>query len=132
MDKRHSNYIETKDLVEKGITSPSIILKEIPSIKQWSTAKKYITHAMEELSDESTKHSEEYALTISLLKELRSNALLRAIKSKHDNQQIGHTRVALQCTEQLVRLMALEGWSKEKNHTISTFAELVTQCSLKN
>jgi hypothetical protein len=110
MGDRIKTYQKVKELVLKGIASPSAILSQVPNVKNWRTAKKYIKNAINELSDSSKfiTQEEEYLIMIESLKSLKANLLIRMENKSNINQYLGTLKYLIKINEQLSKLMRLE------------------------
>jgi len=112
-DTRISNYTKVRELVAKGITSPSIVVTKVPDIKNWRTARKYIKQAAEELLDtydEISKPREYVAMTESL-KRLKSTLISKLEEEKNPNQYLGILKYVIKLDEQLIKLCGFSGYT---------------------
>ncbi|MFN7160319.1 MAG: hypothetical protein ACK4NC_01770 [Candidatus Gracilibacteria bacterium] len=116
-DQKIKVYQRVRYLVSLGISSPTIILEEIPEIKQWRTAKKYIDQAIEEITLHETDTAIERSHMIESLKELRSNLALKISKTAHLNQYIGGIKQLLSINAQLIELKGLKIMKDEKKQS---------------
>jgi len=106
---RIKNYQHVKELVLQGVTSPSVIVDNIPLIKNWRTAKKYVDEAIDELSksDTATKEMEYFAMKEGL-KTLKGTLLSKIKKTRNANQYIGAVKQLLKVNAQMIKLMQLD------------------------
>ena len=118
-DSRISNYTKVRELVSKGMTSPSIVISKVPDIKNWRTARKYIKQATEELLatyDEISKPREYIAMTESL-KRLKSTLISKLEEEKNLNQYFGILKYIMKLDEQLIKLCGFSNYDPaSKNH----------------
>jgi len=131
MGNRIKTYQKVKELVLKGITSPSTILNSVIEVRNWRTAKKYIKYASEELSEDQDGAKVEYVSIISGLKYLKSNLLLKIYRCKNENCQIGAMKQILKINDQLIKLMDLERYGKTENKNIKFEVRIVEPCKSK-
>lgn len=111
-DTRIQSYQQVVELVSKGVTSPSVVLRRIPAIQNWRTARKYISEALGELSkEESYAKKEEYFAQLEGLKMLRSELFLKLEEQKDTNQYLGIVKniVGINCI--LFKLLSLENFN---------------------
>jgi len=103
------NYIKVKTLVEKGIMSPTFIMKQIPMIREWRTAKKYVDQATEELMERNDIDPKKtYSAMILNLFYLRNSLLVDMENKSNLNQKLGLIKQLLKVNEQLIKLQRLD------------------------
>lgn len=106
-DQKLEVYRQVQEYVACGVTSPSVMLQEMPQIKQWRTAKKYIEQAIKEISSQDAVYQHEREIMLSTLIEHRSALVMRLKGTKHLNQYIGGIKQLLAIQHQIIQLTGM-------------------------
>lgn len=106
-DQKLDVYRQVQKYVACGVTSPSVLLQEIPQIRQWRTAKKYIEQAIKEIASENPKYQYERDVMLSTLTEHRSILVIKLKGTKHMNQYIGGVKQLLAIQHQIIQLTGM-------------------------
>jgi|GEM_PF-3994441 len=116
-DSRIKNYAKVKELVLKGITSPSTVLSQVTSIKNWRTAQNYIREAIKELEDSSKtiNKAEEYLVMVESLKRLKSDLMIKMESKTNINHYLSALKYVIKIDEQLIKLMNIDNVQAKDN-----------------
>lgn len=111
MKNKFKQFLEVKNLVLKGITSPTTIMNLV-GIKQWSTAKKLIQAVQETIEFDDKSAMNECISIVNSLIYLRSIAIYELEKTKHINHKIGLTKNIISINKQLESMLNFQKINK--------------------
>lgn len=104
---RYEVFIKVQNLVRKGITSPSVVMR-LANIKQWKTAKSLIDQALKDEYLLLDNAQDEYFGVIANLVYIRNETISDFDVAKDINQRTGLVRNILQINKQLEEMLCFK------------------------